>query len=731
MAMDSLIGELFDNRYRIERRMGAGGMADVFLARDESLGRMVAIKILAERYAQDEAFVERFRREATAAAGLSHPNIVSVYDRGQAAGTSYIAMEYLNGPTLKDEITSRAPLPEAEVVNWAVQALDALEFAHRQGIVHRDIKPHNMVLTDEGRLKVTDFGIARAANAAQMTEVGSIVGTAQYLSPEQARGLDVGPQSDLYSMGIVLYEMLTGELPFTGDSAVEIAMKQVSDPPPSIRKQNRLVSEGLEQVVMRSLSKDPALRHRSARQMADELRRVSRGGAVSSDTQMATRVLAGGAAAAAAYTGAQTSVLPPGGAQPPPEKPPGPRRSALPWLLVLILLIASAAVGYVVYKQLSGGGVTVPTLSGSCDTAKAQLAAVRLKGVCQDKESSRPPRRASSSAATRPPVRAPTRARPSRIFIGAGPNTVTVPDVHGKSQLQAQTILEDKGFTVDTAIIQVNSAKETLGNVVGTDPPAGSQEPQGTVIQLRVATGNVVVPDVAGLDCTAATAKMKQKTLVATCQDQPSDQRLRTKRSTPAPRRGATAPQNSAVTILISSGPQQVTVPPVVGETSTTPSRRSTTWASRGRSSRRSSAPTPRSTTPCNRRTRLPAPRSPRELLRTHRRLQVQAQRPELREPTADVTEVAPLRVIVLSGGRSSEHEISIGSGESVSAALDPARYDVVGVDDQPRGGLAARGAGRRGRAARRSTRARRRTRSSPGPAGRSARCARSGRSTS
>ena len=192
-----------------------------------------------------------------------------------------------------------------------------------------------------------------------MTEVGSIVGTAQYLSPEQARGLDVGPQSDLYSMGIVLYEMLTGELPFTGDSAVEIAMKQVSDPPPSIRKQNRLVSQGLEQVVMRALSKDPALRHHSARQMAEELRRVSRGGAVSSDTQMATRVLTGGAEATAAYTGTQTSVIPPGGHA--SRRPSGRRargEARCPWLLVLILLIASAAVGYVVYKQLSGGGVT-------------------------------------------------------------------------------------------------------------------------------------------------------------------------------------------------------------------------------------------------------------------------------------------------------------------------------------------------------------------------------------
>src|SRR6478609_2817904 len=501
MAMDSLIGQLFDNRYRIERRIGTGGMADVFLARDETLGRRVAIKILDERYAQDDAFLERFRREATAAAGLSHPNIVSVYDRGQAAGTSYIAMEYLNGPTLKDEITSRAPLPEAEVVNWAVQALDALEFAHRQGVVHRDIKPHNMVLTDEGRLKVADFGIARAANVQQMTEVGSIVGTAQYLSPEQARGLDVGPQSDLYSMGIVLYEMLTGELPFTGDSAVEIAMKQVSDPPPSIRKQNRLVSEGLEQVVMRALSKDPALRHHSARQMADELRRVSRGGAVSSDTQMATRVLTGGAAAVEAYTGTQTSVLQPAGAGTPPrEQATGPRRSALPWVLVFILLLVSAAVGYVVYQQLGGSGVTVPTLTGNCDHAKAQLTAVGLKGVCKDRESSAA--KQGQVVASDPSFGSSADSNSTlTVFIVAGPNTITVPDVHGKSLQDAQAILQGKGFQADTTTIPVNSAKVNAGDVVGTIPKAGEQEQRGTVIQIQVATGNVVVPDVKGLSC--------------------------------------------------------------------------------------------------------------------------------------------------------------------------------------------------------------------------------------
>ena len=382
MGTGVMIGELFDRRYRLERRLGAGGMADVYLATDQSLGRQVAIKILSDRYAQDDGFVERFRREASAAAGLNHQNIVAVYDRGQAEGTYYIAMEFLDGPTLKDEIVRRAPLPEAEAVNWATQALDALDFAHKRGIIHRDVKPHNMVLTEDGRLKVTDFGIARAQNTQQMTEVGSIVGTAQYLSPEQARGLAVGPQSDLYSMGIVLYEMLTGELPFTGDGAVDIAMKQVSDAPPSLRARNRLVSPALEQVVMRALAKDPALRHPSARAMADELRRVSRGGPVSSDTHQATAVIA-------AYPGAAeatpTSVI----ATPPsPAAPPGPKRSAMPWILVILLLAASAAIGFIVYQQLQGkSGITVPAslIGGVVRERQGAAGRGRPQGHLQDR----------------------------------------------------------------------------------------------------------------------------------------------------------------------------------------------------------------------------------------------------------------------------------------------------------------------------------------------------------
>src|SRR5918999_4491323 len=236
-ATDTLIDTLFDGRYRIVSKLGAGGMANVYLAEDQELGRRVAIKILDDRHANDDQFVERFGREAKNAAGRSHPNIVSIYDRGEAEGTYYIAMEHLDGRNLKELIVARGPAPVRIAIDYARQILQALRFAHRNGIVHRDIKPHNVVVDGDGRVKVTDFGIARAG-ASQMTEAGSIVGTAQYLSPEQGRGGGVDQRSDLYSLGIVLYELLTGTVPFTGDSPVEIAMKHLSKvpEPPSAKR---------------------------------------------------------------------------------------------------------------------------------------------------------------------------------------------------------------------------------------------------------------------------------------------------------------------------------------------------------------------------------------------------------------------------------------------------------------------------------------------------------------
>src|SRR5438477_9056211 len=283
---DTLIDSVFDGRYRIIRKLGAGGMANVYLAEDQELGRRVAIKILDDRHAADDSFIERFRREAKNAASLSHPNIVSIYDRGEAEGTYYIAMEYLSGRSLKELIVGRGPTPMRIALDYARQILAALGFAHRHGIVHRDIKPHNVVVDADGRLKVTDFGIARSG-ASQMTEAGSIIGTAQYLSPEQARGAAVDQRSDIYSVGIVLYEMLTGTVPFTGETPLEIAMKHLSatPEPPSVKRSD--VPRELDLVVLRALAKDPEDRYASAADMEADLARVARGDGVASETEEA------------------------------------------------------------------------------------------------------------------------------------------------------------------------------------------------------------------------------------------------------------------------------------------------------------------------------------------------------------------------------------------------------------------------------------------------------------
>jgi eukaryotic-like serine/threonine-protein kinase len=569
----SLIGQLFDGRYMIERQIGSGGMADVYLATDQSLGRKVAIKILSDRYARDAAFVERFRREAAAAASLRHPNIVTVYDRGEAMGTSYIAMEYLDGPTLKEEITRRAPLPEPEAINYATQALAALEAAHRQGVVHRDVKPHNMVLTDEGRLKVTDFGIARAANTQQMTEVGSIVGTAQYLSPEQARGLAVGPESDIYSMGVVLYEMLCGDLPFTGESAVDIAMKQVSDTPPPLHRRNRLVSPAMEQVVMRALAKDPALRFSSAKAMAEELARVGRGQSASADTQQATRVIAAGEATRVIGREPETatSVMPPTAPPPPPPPPPperpAPRRSAWPWVLVLVLLVLAAVAGFVVYTMLSGDDKTVPdtVIGQSCTQAQATLKAEGLTGRCVPTKSSFADQ--GKIVSTDPAVGSGVSSGTLiTLRKGIGPNTVKVPNVRGKDVGDAQNLLTARHLTPITEAVDTPNAK--LNVVVGSTPKPGTPVKPGTSVTLRFASGLVKVPDVKDMSCDEAKAALKKQTLKGSCLNRPNASEPDGQAFATSPGTGTRIAQNSNVSIFISTGPGQNLVPNVVGETS-------------------------------------------------------------------------------------------------------------------------------------------------------------------
>jgi serine/threonine protein kinase len=335
---------LVDSRYRILRRIGSGGMADVYCAEDTHLGRQVALKVLHRRFAQDQEFVERFRREASAAAGLQHPNVVGVFDRGRHDGTYYIAMEHLPGRTLKEIVGTDAPLAQERVVDFGLQILQAAGFAHRHGVIHRDFKPHNVIVDEQAHAKVTDFGIARAG-ASEMTETGSIMGTAQYLSPEQAQGHAVTATSDLYSIGVMLYEMLAGRLPFEGDSAVSIALKHLSEPPPPLSQLRPDVHPALESVVMAALAKDPARRWQSAEDFAEAL--------VAAGAQLGQPAAAGGDTTAFAPMPVPAQVD--GDTPPPAPAPvaePGPkRRRRWPWFTIGVLTLA--LLGFLIFLAVS------------------------------------------------------------------------------------------------------------------------------------------------------------------------------------------------------------------------------------------------------------------------------------------------------------------------------------------------------------------------------------------
>ena len=399
-GVDPERGQPFDGRYRVLGRLGVGGMATVYLAEDSSLGRKVALKVMAERYAEDGEFVERFRREAQAAARLNHPNIIAVYDRGEADGRPYIAMEYLQGRTLKQVIQAEGPLPPERAIAVAMQVLAGLRYAHEHGVVHRDVKPHNVLVGDDGRIKVTDFGIAHAGDP-QMTEVGSIVGTAQYLSPEQARGRSVGPQTDIYSLGVVLYEMLAGRVPFEGDSSVAIAMQHVSDQPPLLRSLVPDVPESLALVVAHAMLKDPAQRYGSADEFAADLDRVRRGlvpvAATAAHTAIVTHEPTEFVPAAEATRVAPRPEATPllSGEKLPPR--PTPRqRSRWPWLLVLLLLLAVGALAAFAIGGVPGGDS--PTTKGDGSTKRThEPAADRLAqaGRPRGQDAFRGPRRAA------------------------------------------------------------------------------------------------------------------------------------------------------------------------------------------------------------------------------------------------------------------------------------------------------------------------------------------------
>ncbi len=579
---DTLIGTLFDGRYTVVRKLGAGGMANVYLAEDQELGRRVAIKILNERHANDDQFVERFRREAKNAAALSHPNIVSIYDRGEAEGTYYIAMEFLDGRSLKELIVGRGPAPVTVSVEYARQILQALRFAHRHGIVHRDIKPHNVLVDSEGRVKVTDFGIARAGTS-QMTETGSIVGTAQYLSPEQARGGEVDQRSDLYSLGIVLYELLTGKTPFDGDTPVEIAMKHLSNAPKPPSKLRPDIPAELDMVVLRALAKNPDDRYQSADEMEADLERVARGARVSAATvDTATQVLRRPAAAAAATTATSATAATMVAAPPAPaanavppvvaeeeeyEERGGQDRPLWPWLVAVGFVIAAIIAGFFVWQELSGTPqVVVNNYVGETQkNAEQQIKAANLHADV-NKVSNEKVDRGKVFRQDPDPGSKVDKNGTVTIWVSTGPPKVTVPDVKGQSWPTAQQTLVNLGLQPERHIVP----GDTKDQVTATDPAAGESVPKGSKVRVNVMSGPATgtIPSVVGISLQDAISTLNKAGFNANPKyvnnsTAPANQVIS---QSPVP--GTSATKGTSVTVQVSNGPPQVTVPDVVGYTS-------------------------------------------------------------------------------------------------------------------------------------------------------------------
>jgi serine/threonine-protein kinase len=564
-TIDERRGTIFAGRYRLERKLGSGGMADVWLAEDQELGRKVAIKMLHERYANDTQFVERFRREATHAAGLSHPNVVSIYDRGEAEGSYFIVMEYVEGRTLKELLVTRGPCPVPVAISYVRQVLAALRYAHRNGIVHRDIKPHNVLVDHEGRVKVADFGIARAGSS-QITEAGSIIGTAQYLSPEQARGAPVDESSDLYSTGIVLYELLTGDLPFTGETPVEIAMKHLSQVPPSPSSIRPEVPRDLDLVVLRALAKEPADRYRSAKEMDRDLELVGRGEPVGTETEAAaTMVLRG-------ETTAATTVRPVpagfGGDERYRSYDSEVRtgRAWWPWLLAVGVAIALGIAGWFVYDDVrdridANEPVAVDNYTGILEQNAVDL-------IVGDGFEAKVVRRPNADVQPRyvfqqepePGTRLPKDSIVT-VIVSTGKPKVSVPFVVGKSRDTAVAELTQRDL--EATVVEVNSERQS-GIVTAQNPRAGTVLVSGASVRINVSKGPkpIAVPSVVGATYELAAAQLQSAGFTVGRVDVESNETAGTVVSQNPPG-NSTATRGSPVTLSVSRGPSTVSVPDV------------------------------------------------------------------------------------------------------------------------------------------------------------------------
>ncbi len=565
---------IIDDRYRVISRLGSGGMADVYLAHDQLLGREVAVKILHHHFAEDQEFVERFRREASSAAALSHPNIVGIFDRGEWNGTYYIAMEYVAGRSLKALVRETGPLDPARAIDTVIQILRAARFAHRRGVIHRDLKPHNVILDEEGRARVTDFGIARAG-ASDMTLTGSIMGTAQYLSPEQAQGFSVSAASDLYSVGVILYELLTGVVPFVGETAVAIAFKQVSAVPRPPSELNPALPHSLDAVVLRALAKDPVQRYADDDELIAALQ-------VELEHLPASVAVGEGAAPAPPPHEPRPPSEPPTGlllaapavyvdeyGAPLEEDPRSERRRRALWWALGALVLAAVAVA-VILALSSTKTVVVPSVVGQSEQAAgAKLRAAGLDPV--------PSLAASSSVSAGLVIRqSPAAGRKAEkgsgvnLVVSSGPAIKALENVEGLTASEANAKLRKAGFKPTTKTQA--SATVPSGRVISTEPSANTELQVGSPVKLIVSSGPepVHVPDVTGQSLSAAEATLTNAGLkVGKVSSRATDTQAPNTVLSQTPATGASVKAGSKVDLVIAQAPKEAAVPNVVGQSQT------------------------------------------------------------------------------------------------------------------------------------------------------------------
>ena len=565
---------VFADRYEIVREIAHGGMADVYLARDSKLNRPVALKVLSPELSRDPMFVERFRREAQSAAGLNQPNIVGIFDWGQEHGTSFIVMEYIDGRTLRDMIRADGVLAPAQIADIGADIAAALAFAHKHGVVHRDVKPGNVLITTAGQVKVTDFGIARAGGSTDgLTRTGAVMGTATYFSPEQAQGLPVDGRSDVYSLGVVLYEMATGAAPFGGDSPVTVAYKHVREEvvPPS-QVVPTLPAE-LERVILTCLAKEPNDRYQSADDLRADLMRFRRGQAVvgTAVTAVVTTVPDTTQVVSTVPADRTAVAVPP--VPPAATLDPGADKSRRGPVIAVIaaLVVLIGVVGFLLLTQLGddSGGPTVPVTNVVGSEAAAARTLLEAQGFKVDvvrRANDQQPKgivvRQDPSAGTKV-----QKGETILLTVSDGAGTAKVPNVAGDSFENAQSAIQAKGLKVERR----DEASDTVapGIVTRTDPPGGTRvDKSATTVVVFVSAGPapVNVPNVEGVDQVAATQTLNSAGFRVVKATQASSSTPSGDVISTSPGAGNPAPRGSTVTINVSTGPETANVPNVVGQ---------------------------------------------------------------------------------------------------------------------------------------------------------------------